>query len=130
MADLIIPPDPILRARAYLAAQGVGNVQGGVPAGWAWDEPLVVLRDAGGSGEYSRVLFESRLSVEASAPTRPEASSLARRVLALLRAWEDREGGVYWRGQLGNPAYFPDDETGTPLYTFAIQVAIRGEPDP
>lgn len=128
MAELLVTPDPVVRARSYLQRY-VATVEGGVPADWKWAAPLVVLLDGGGGGEYDRVLSEARLTVEASAPTRGEASALARRVLALLRAWQDAERGVYWGGEVSRPAYFPDDETGTPLYVFTVSLVFRAIPE-
>ena len=125
--EILVPVDPVARACKYLGGFGLGKVAGAVPDGWAWDGPLVVVKGAGGGGEYSRVLADERLTVEASAPARGEASLLARRTLALLRAWQDREGGVYWSGPVGAVTYWPDDETGTPLYQFTVALAFRAQ---
>ena len=67
MVDLLTAPDPVVAARTYLSRY-VANVHGGVPPEWEWQAPLVVLRDGGGAGEYSRVLNDSRITVEVSAP--------------------------------------------------------------
>lgn len=125
MAQIIIPPDPVPPARAYLS-RFFPDVVGGVPPGWRWDRPLVVLRDGGGAGTRARVLFPTRLTVECSAPDRAVASELAGRVHGLLRAWEDYAEGVHWGATVGRPVFFPDDETGTPLYQLTVQLFMRG----
>lgn len=123
MAGVILAQDPVLRARAFLKLY-FPRVEIRVPHQWPWQEQLIVLRDGGGSGEYSRVLSESRLTVEVSDPSVAKASLAAREVLALLRSWQDMEEGVYWRSEVSRPAYFPDDDTGTPLYTFTVSLAF------
>lgn len=123
MADVILSQDPVFRARAFLKLY-FPNVEIQVPHKWGWKSTLIVLRDGGGSGEYSRVLSDSRITVEVSDPSVAKASITAREVLALLRSWQDIEQGVYWRSEVGRPAYFPDDDTGTPLYTFTVSLAF------
>lgn len=127
MVDVLLSQDPVLRARAFLKAF-FPRVEIQVPPGWAWKSTLVVLRDGGGSGEYDRVLSDARLTVEVSDPSVRVASETARKVLALLHEWPRIESGIYFRSEAGRPAYFPDDETGTPLYTFTVSLAFKHVP--
>lgn len=124
MADVLIAQDPVLRARTFLRRY-FSRVEVQVPSGWPWRETLIVLRDGGGAGEYDRVLTDARLTVEVSSPRIADASLTARRVLGLLREWPHLERGVYWRYPASSPAYFPDDDTGTPLYTFTVNLAFK-----
>ena len=127
MVDVLISQDPVLRARAFLKGY-FPRVEIRVPPGWDWRSTLVVIRDGGGSGEYDRVLSDARLTVEVSDPSIGVASTVARQVLALLHEWPRIESGVYFRTEAGRPAYFPDDETGTPLYTFTVNLAFKHVP--
>lgn len=127
MVDVLLSQDPVLRARAFLKRY-FPRVEIRVPTGWDWRSTLVVVRDGGGSGEYDRVLSDARLTVEVSDPSVGVASTVARQVLALLREWPRIESGVYFRAEAGRPAYFPDDETGTPLYTFTVNLAFKHVP--
>lgn len=127
MVDVLISQDPVLRARAFLKGY-FSRVEIRVPPGWDWRSTLVVVRDGGGSGEYDRVLSDARLTVEVSDPSVGVASKVARQVLALLHEWPRIESGVYFRAEAGRPAYFPDDETGTPLYTFTVNLAFKHVP--
>lgn len=127
MVDVLLSQDPVLRARSFLKRY-FERVEMQVPHDWLWKSTLVVLRDGGGAGEYDRVLSDARLTVEVSDPSVKVASDTARRVLALLREWPRIESGVYFRAEAGRPAYFPDDETGTPLYTFTVSLAFKHVP--
>lgn len=127
MVDVLLSQDPVLRARAFLKGY-FSRVEIRVPPGWDWKSTLVVIRDGGGAGEYDRVLSDARLTVEVSDPSVKVASDTARQVLALLREWPRIESGVYFRAEAGRPAYFPDDETGTPLYTFTVSLAFKHVP--
>ena len=127
MVDVLLSQDPILRARTFLKRY-FPRVEIQVPHGWAWKTTLIVLRDGGGAGEYDRVLSDARLTVEVSDPSVKVASDTARRVLALLHEWPRLESDVYFRSEAGRPAYFPDDETGTPLYTFTVNLAFKHVP--
>lgn len=127
MTEVLIPQDPVLRARAFLQRY-FKRVEMRVPDRWAWRETLILLRDAGGAGEYDRVLSDARLTVEVSDPSVRVASDTARRVLAMLKEWPRIESGVYFRSEVGAPAYFPDDETGTPLYVFTVSLAFKHVP--
>ena len=127
MVDVLLSQDPILRARAFLK-QYFERVEIQVPHGWAWRSTLIVLRDGGGAGEYDRVLSDARLTGEVSDPSVKVASDTTRRVLAVLHEWPRLESGVYFRSEAGRPAYFPDDETGTPLYTFTVNLAFKHVP--
>lgn len=127
MVDVLLSQDPVLRARAFLK-QYFERVEIQVPHGWAWRSTLIVLRDGGGAGEYDRVLSDARLTGEVSDPSVKVASDTTRRVLAVLHEWPRLESGVYFRSEAGRPAYFPDDETGTPLYTFTVNLAFKHVP--
>lgn len=127
MVDVLLSQDPVLRARAFLKRY-FERVEMQVPHSWPWKSTLIVLRDGGGAGEYDRVLSDARLTVEVSDPSVKVASDTARRVLALLHEWPRLESGVYFRSEAGRPAYFPDDETGTPLYTFTVNLAFKHVP--
>lgn len=127
MVDVLLSQDPVLRARAFLKLY-FPRVEIRVPHGWDWKSTLVVLRDGGGSGEFDRVLSDARLTVEVSDPSVAVASRVAREVLALLHEWQHLEAGVYFRAEAGRPAYFPDDDTGTPLYTFTVNLAFKHVP--
>ena len=127
MVDVLLSQDPVLRARAFLK-QYFERVEIQVPHGWAWKTTLIVLRDGGGAGEYDRVLSDARLTGEVSDPSVKVASDTTRRVLAVLHEWPRLESGVYFRSEAGRPAYFPDDETGTPLYTFTVNLAFKHVP--
>lgn len=127
MVDVLLSQDPVLRARSFLKRY-FERVEMQVPRDWPWKSTLVVLRDGGGAGEYDRVLSDARLTVEVSDPSVKVASDTARQVLALLREWPRIESGVYFRAEAGRPAYFPDDETGTPLYTFTVSLAFKHVP--
>lgn len=127
MVDVLLSQDPVLRARSFLKRY-FERVEIQVPHDWPWKSTLVVLRDGGGAGEYDRVLSDARLTVEVSDPSVKVASDTARQVLALLREWPRIESGVYFRAEAGRPAYFPDDETGTPLYTFTVSLAFKHVP--
>ena len=116
-----------IRDRAFLK-QYFERVEIQVPHGWAWRSTLIVLRDGGGAGEYDRVLSDARLTGEVSDPSVKVASDTTRRVLAVLHEWPRLESGVYFRSEAGRPAYFPDDETGTPLYTFTVNLAFKHVP--
>lgn len=122
---VLVAPDPIVEARTWLRDKVPATVEGALPARWDWSEPLVLLRDGGGSAERSRVLTQSRLTVETSAPTRAAASVLARRVYGLLRAWPDHAPGVYWDFALSVPAYSPEPNSGTPSYVFTVALSFR-----
>lgn len=127
MVDVLLSQDPVLRERSFLKRY-FERVEIQVPRDWPWKSTLVVLRDGGGAGEYDRVLSDARLTVEVSDPSVKVASDTARQVLALLREWPRIESGVYFRAEAGRPAYFPDDETGTPLYTFTVSLAFKHVP--
>lgn len=127
MVDVLLSQDPVLRARAFLKGY-FSRVEIRVPPGWDWKSTLVVIRDGGGGGEYDRVLSDARLTVEVSDPSVGVASTVARQVLALLHEWPRMESGVYFRAEAGRPAYFPDDDTGTPLYTFTVNLAFKHVP--
>lgn len=127
MADVLVPQDPVLRARAYLLRY-FPRVEVQVPPKWAWDDLLVVLTDTGGAGEYDRVLSDARITVEVSHPRIKNASEAARVIQGLLREWQHIEDGVYWRSEVGRPAFYPDDETGTPKYIQTVSLAFRSEP--
>lgn len=126
MPDVLVAQDPVLRARAFLK-QYFPRVEIAVPAKWAFKDLLIVLSDTGGSGVYDRVLSESLLTVEVSHPRVAEASLVARKILGLLQAWPDLEAGVYWRREVGRPAYQPDDDTDVPSYIFTVALAFRSD---
>ena len=118
--------DPVLRARAFLKRY-FDPVEVRVPPKWKWDSLLVVLTDNGGSGEYSKVLSECLLTVEVSHPRIETASDTSRRILGLLHEWPLLEDGVYWRSEVGRPAYQPDDDTHVPSYIFTVSLAFRSD---
>lgn len=127
MVDVLLTQDPILRARAFLKGY-FPRVEMQVPPGWGWKSTLVIVRDGGGSGEYDQVLSDARLTVEVSDPSVAKASLTIRQILALLHEWPRLESGVYFRSEAGRPAYFPDDATGTPLYSVTVNLAFKHVP--
>lgn len=144
MMKVIVFPD--LQARAIMYLRGVFGGPGGtpmptaindylpfatvlpeVPEGWAWDDLLIVVADAGGGGMTDWVLDDARLSVDVSHPSQEVASEAARRVYAALIGWQRVEPGVYYRGTIQRPTWWPDDETRQHVYTQTLRFAQRGE---
>lgn len=125
MTEVLVAPDPLLLARAWLLRY-FPRVEVGVPDKWAWNDLLIVLSNTGGAGEYGRVLSESRLTVEVTHPRIAAASDAAFKCLALLQEWTRQTDGVYWRGEYGHPAYQPTD-TG-PAYIFTVGIAFKSKP--
>lgn len=125
MPDIIDFPDGGDEARKYLS-KFFPNVSYQVPEQWDWSDLLVVVTNSGGTGEYSRFLSETLVTVEVFDPRVATASGTARTALGLLRSWATETPGVYWRGEAGTPAYAPDDETGCPGFIFTVVLAFHG----
>ena len=127
MTELIIFPDPIARAIAFLTPYLPADVwvSQDVPA----ERPaeLVAITDTGGAGIHDHVLDETRLTLDVWAPSSPRASELARFIYALLRAWPGLEKGVYRRDGWTRPEYLPDSETRIPRYVLTVTFSFRGE---
>ena len=98
-----------------------------VPAKWAWGDLLITVADVGGSGVQDHVFDVVRMTVEVSHPDQAVAHDTAQTVYGLLREWPRQESGVYFRGTIQRPTWWPDDETRTPLYKTTILLAFRGE---
>lgn len=127
VTEVILFPDPVVRAIAFLTAYLPADVwvSQDIPA----DRPqeLVTVTDTGGAGVHDHVLDETRLTLDVWAPNSPRASQLARTIYALLRAWPGTEPGVYLRKGWSRPAYFPDSETRIPRYVLTVTFSFRGE---
>lgn len=126
MTEVLVAQDPALRARAFLKKY-FDPVEVQVPPKWPWTSLLIVLTDNGGPGEYSKVLSDCTLTVEVSHPKVKVASDTARQILGLLHEWPHLEEGVYWRREIGRPAFQPDDDTGVPSYIFTVSLAFRSD---
>ena len=126
MTDILVTPDPVLRARAFLS-RFFERVEVTVPAGWDYSSPLLHVRDGGGSGPYDAVLDECLLTVEVTAPRIAEASSIARSAFGVMQAWPGLEKGVYWRSCVGRPVFESDTDNGIPMYVFTVEMAFRME---
>ena len=128
MPKIIVFPDAAARTISYL----VGHVDGAtiapeVPPKWAWDGLLITVADVGGSGVQDHVFDVVRITVELSHPDQAVAHDTAQKVYGLLREWPWQEPGVYFRGTIQRPTWWPDDETRTPLYKLTLLLAFRGE---
>ena len=119
--------DVVARAISYLLRWYPSAAIGPeVPAGWEWDDLLIVVADAGGSGAESHGFDAVRLTVEVSHPDQAVAHDTAQLVYAILRGWPEHEAGIYWRGTIARPSWWPDDETRTPLYKTTVALLVRG----
>lgn len=121
-------PDPFEAARDYLKAVT------GHPTGFALPDdygsasgPFLRITDTGGPGVRDVVLEDVRLTVDVWANPRGQASEIARTVYGVLQRWPYENSGVYWRGTVSRPAYYPD-ETRIPRYVMTVNLAFRGEP--
>lgn len=126
MVEILRLQDPVLATIAYLAPW-FADAQPEVPPGWDYARPLVVVQDAGGTGERDVVLDDVMIHVRVYAPTQTQASQIARDVHGLLRRWPEEHSRVAWDGTIQRPTYDPDDETRTPGYSFTVRLIFRVE---
>ena len=128
MVQIIRFPDPQVRTIAWLRKHyPKTRISTDVPAGWAWNKLLITVADVGGRGATDVAFDEVRVTIEVSHPDQGEASRVAQQVYGLMRAWPQHEAGVYFRGTIQRPTWWPDDETRTPLYKLTLLLAFRGE---
>lgn len=124
--------DPVISTIAFLG-QYFENVRDSVPYQFDWRSPLVVVTDAGGTGERDVVLDDVILSFRVFDKDKFTASERARTIHGLLRAWPDLYPDVTWNGTVQRPTFDPDDETRTPGYSFSVRLIFRAhlapEPD-
>lgn len=97
------------------------------PPGWRWDRLLITVTDVGGPGARDVVMDDVTVTVEVSHPDQAAASAVAQQVYGLLREWPYHQAGVYFRGTVQRPTWWPEDETRTPLYKLTCRLAFRGE---
>lgn len=118
--------DPVISAISYLATY-FENVRDSVPYQFDWRGPLVVVTDAGGTGERDIALDDVILSFRVFDPDKFTASERARTIHGLLRAWPSVADGVHWNGTVQRPTFDPDEETRTPGYSFSVRLIFRAE---
>ena len=128
MVQIITYPDPQKRTIAWLKQfYPTAAIRPEVPAGWAWNKLLITVADVGGRGATDVAFDEVRVTIEVSHPDQGEASRVAQQVYGLMRVWPQWENGVYFRGTVQRPTWWPDDDTRTPLYKLTLLLAFRGE---
>lgn len=121
-------PDPYQAARDYLKATTGHEVGYTLPGDYTEaSDPFLRITDTGGAGVRDVVIEDVRLTVDVWAPARGQASEIARTVYAVLQRWPYQDPGVYWRGTVSRPQYYPD-ETRIPRYVLTVSLAFRGEP--
>jgi len=127
VTDIIVSPDPTVKARAFLMpifpqAEFAQKVPAEMP------ELLVTITDTGGAGRHDVVMDEVRLTFDVYGPTSGEASELARDLFGVLWAWPELHQGVYRRRGWTRPAWLPDDATGCARYVLTATFDFRGSP--
>lgn len=95
---------------------------------WSGVELVVQISDAGGPGLRDHILDDVALTFEVGHPDSVTASYWARRVYALIRAWQIGAVGVYWGRTIQRPAYQWDSATGRPFYSFSVLMTFKAEP--
>lgn len=125
MTEIIRLQDPVLETIEYLKPWISARSE--VPARWAWDDLLVTVQDAGGTGERDLVLDDVLLSLMVAHPDRETASTAARDIHGLLRAWTYASDRVSFDATIQRPTYDPDPDTRTPAYTFTVRIIFRAE---
>jgi hypothetical protein len=121
-------PDPFQEARDYLAEQTGHPVGYALPDAYtATSGPFIRITDTGGPGARDVVLEDVRLTVDVWANPRGKASEIARTAYGVLQMWPYQEPGVFWRGTVSRPAFYPD-ETRIPRYVMTVNLAFRGAP--
>ena len=128
MAQIIVFPDAQASTIDYLRRYFPdATILPEVPAKWVWDDLLITVADVGGGGVEDHAFDVVRMTVEVSHPEQGTAHDTAQAVYGLLREWPRQEPGVYFRGTIQRPTWWPDDETRTPLYKLTLLLAFRGE---
>ena len=126
MTQIIRGRDPQIEAITYFS-RWWPNIQPEVPAGWAWDDLLIVVQDAGGSGEYDLVLDDVMLRFLVSHPDQETASVVARTLHGIAKRWGEEHSGVSFRDTIQRPTYDPDPDTGAPAYSLTVRLVFRAE---
>lgn len=126
MTEIIRGRDPQIEAIKYLS-RWFPTIQPETPAGWSWEGLLVVVQDAGGSGDYDVVLDDVMLQFFVSHPDQETASINARDLHGLVKRWGLEHSGVSFRDTIQRPTYDPDPDTGTPAYTMTVRLVFRAE---
>ena len=129
MAESLSPPDLLAGLRGVLASPVAVPVVAKPPN--PRPDRFVVLRDVGGAGRSSVVLYRSTLTVEAWALTDPDARDLCHlarsHVLALKGTVVDALL-FYDVRDIAAPGSLPDPLSGSPRFTWTVEVAIRELP--
>lgn len=125
MTQIIRLQDPVLAARRYLRPWY--DALSEIPEGWDWAGLLVTITDAGGLGERDVILDDVLLTLTVSHPDRETASTEARNIHGLLKAWGEMSDRTTFDSTIQRPTYDPDPDTRTPAYTFTVRLIFRVE---
>lgn len=129
MAEALAPPDLIAGSRTVLASLVAVPVVSEPPN--PRPDKFVVLRDVGGAGRSSVVVYRSTLTIEGWALTEPDARDLchlARAHFLALKGTVVGDLSFYDVRDLAAPGSLPDPLSGSPRYTATVEVALREIP--
>lgn len=126
--QLIVFPDPVAEVMGYLAEHSpgleVGQSLAQAPRPDSHEGLYVQVVDGGG-GPWEHVFDDARITVEVSHPDSVEASNVARRCDALLRAYAAPKGR--WLSTVSHPRCLPDPDLRLPAYVLTHTLRFRGE---
>lgn len=126
MAEALSPPDLIAGIRSSLATAVAVPVVTHAPN--PRPTAFVVLREVGGAGRSSLVVYRSTLAVEGWAATEPAARDLCHQARAHLLALKGTVSGdllFYDVRDVAAPGSLPDPVSDTPRFTATLEFATR-----
>lgn len=127
MRDPVIFPDAVLLVVQYLrSCMPTTLVYSRVPAEVP---PEFVRVERLGGLRNSLVTDRPRIDIECWSDTEFNAATLAARARAFVSAIEGKRGEttVYRVAEVAGPQWLPDQKSGHPRYSFAVEFSTRGK---